>query len=81
MIWHVTLAKEYKQISLQLIFPRLLMPFLTVGFFINFYWYGIRGKVHTWITSFLANRIQSVVVNNSTLSYIPVTFGVPRGPY
>ena len=42
-------------------------------------WYGIKGKVHAWITSYLNNRIQSVVVNSTALSYVPVTSGVPQG--
>jgi len=41
-------------------------------------WYGIRGKAHAWITSFFTNRIQSVVVNNTTLSHVPVTSRVPQ---
>ena len=42
-------------------------------------WYEIRGKVRAWITSFLNNRIQSVVVNDTTSSYVPVTSSVPQG--
>ena len=42
-------------------------------------WYGIRGNIHTWISSFLANRTQSVVVNNAISSNVSVTSGVPQG--
>ena len=45
----------------------------------KFDWYGIRGNIHTWITSFLTNRTQSVVLNNTTSSSVPVTSGVPQG--
>ena len=42
-------------------------------------WYGIRGNIHTWITSFLTNRTLSVVVNNTTSSSVSVTSGIPQG--
>ena len=41
-------------------------------------WYGIRGNIHTWVTSFLTNGTQSVAVNNETSSSVPVTSGVPQ---
>ena len=41
--------------------------------------YGIGGETLQWIKSFLDNRTQSVVVNGSKSSSIPVTSGVPQG--
>ena len=78
MIWHVALTKEYKHI-ISLDFTE---AFDTVPHYRLLYksdWYGIRGKVHAWITSFLNNRILSVVANNTTSSYVPVTSSVPQG--
>ena len=43
------------------------------------HFYGIRGQTLKWIKSFLDNRSQSVVVNGSTSSSIPVSSGVPQG--
>ena len=41
--------------------------------------YGIRGKTDQWITSFLHNRSQAVVVEESLLSPARVKSGVPQG--
>ena len=41
--------------------------------------YGVRGRNLTWITDFLANRTQVVVVKGETSESIPVTSGVPQG--
>ena len=41
--------------------------------------YGIQGRVHQWISEFLLNRSQQVVLNNSCSSSISVTSGVPQG--
>ena len=43
------------------------------------HFYGIRGQTLQWIKSFLDNRSQSVVVNGSASSTIPVSSGVPQG--
>lgn len=43
------------------------------------HYYGIRGQTLSWIKSFLDNRSQSVVVNGSKSSTIPVSSGVPQG--
>ena len=41
--------------------------------------YGIRGKVNSWISSFLSDRSQSVVVDGEKSSAISVRSGVPQG--
>ncbi|MCG7874753.1 MAG: hypothetical protein JAY78_00305 [Candidatus Thiodiazotropha taylori] len=41
--------------------------------------YGIRGKLLQWIKSFLANRMQQVLVEGHTSTPAPVTSGVPQG--
>ena len=41
--------------------------------------YGIHGKTHTWLRSFLANRRQRVVVNGSSSTWSAVLSGVPQG--
>ena len=41
--------------------------------------YGIDGETNTWIKDFLSNRTQSVLVDGSHSSSIPVTSGVPQG--
>ena len=41
--------------------------------------YGIRGKTLTWISSFLQDRKQRVVVGDDASDYAPVLSGVPQG--
>ena len=41
--------------------------------------YGITGKLHTWIKSFLINRFQTVVVDGKHSRREPVRSGVPQG--
>ena len=41
--------------------------------------YGIRGKAHSIISSYLKNRKQCVYVNNTFSSYSEVSTGVPQG--
>ena len=41
--------------------------------------YGIDGLLHSWIESFLSDRKQRVVVNNSQSDWASVTSGVPQG--
>ena len=40
---------------------------------------GIRGNTLKWIESFLSDRTQRVVLENSSSSYAPVLSGVPQG--
>ena len=40
--------------------------------------YGIDNNIHTWIMSFLNNRIQSVVVDSATSPPTKVIYGVPQ---
>ena len=41
--------------------------------------YGITGKTHAWVTSFLSGRTQSVVLDGARSKSVPVTSGVPQG--
>ena len=41
--------------------------------------YGITGKTHGWIRSFLSDRLQKVVVNGESSKRSPVMSGVPQG--
>ena len=41
--------------------------------------YGIRGKVNTWIHSFLTDRTHAAVVDGETSSHVSVESGVPQG--
>ena len=41
--------------------------------------YGIKGKIHRWITSFLSGRRQKVLVNVNASSWTAVISGIPRG--
>ena len=42
-------------------------------------WYGIRGNVSQWVKSFLTNRTQRVVLENTESSTIRVSSDVPQG--
>jgi len=46
---------------------------------LKLYNYGVRGQSLRWIKSFLDNRSQSVVLNGTSSSAIPVSSGVPQG--
>jgi hypothetical protein len=41
--------------------------------------YGISGKLLAWISAFLHNRLQSVVIENTNSTYVDVISGVPQG--
>ena len=41
--------------------------------------YGIRGKVLSWIQTFLGNRSQWVVIDGEESDSIPVNSGIPQG--
>ena len=41
--------------------------------------YGFRGKLLTWLKSYLSNRSQFTLVNNTQSDMLPVTYGVPQG--
>ena len=42
---------------------------------------GFSGKLLLWITDYLKDRSQRVVLNGSTSEWLPVTSGVPRDQY
>ena len=42
-------------------------------------YYGIRGIVHKWFTSYLFDRHQYTSVNNTLSTVLPVSTGVPQG--
>jgi hypothetical protein len=41
--------------------------------------YGMSDQITIWITSFLANRTRTVLLENTTSEKIAVTSGVPQG--
>ena len=41
--------------------------------------YGITGNILKWIESFLSNRTQCVVLNETKSEMAPVTSGIPQG--
>ena len=46
---------------------------------LNFY--GIRDKAHKWLTTWLTQRTQRVVLDSSSSNYVNVESGVPQGSY
>ena len=40
---------------------------------------SVKGEVLTWITNFLVNREQRVVINSSHSTWVKVRSGVPQG--
>ena len=42
-------------------------------------YYGITGETHQWITDFLTNRTQQVLLESITSKTVPVQSGVPQG--
>ena len=42
-------------------------------------WYGIVGNTYQWISSFLSDCHQKVVIDNISSDSVPVVFGVPQG--
>lgn len=41
--------------------------------------YGIRGEVWRWVSAFLSNRVQQVVLKGEVSSPMPVVIGIPQG--
>ena len=42
-------------------------------------WYGVDPLTHAWISDFLKDRSQAVVLDGESSSSVPVTSGVPQG--
>ena len=42
-------------------------------------WYGIRGRVHSWISSFLNGQSQCVILDGISSFRYPILSGVPQG--
>ena len=40
-------------------------------------WYGVEGQTNNWISSFLSDRTQAVVVEGATSDKVSVESGVP----
>ena len=40
---------------------------------------GLIGKILTWLTDFLSDRLQRVVLNGEVSEWLEVTSGVPQG--
>ena len=62
----IDFAKAFDVVDHELLCKKLLL-------------YGITGKNHEMLTSFLNNRQQYTVVNSKTSSIQPVKYGVPQG--
>ena len=45
----------------------------------NLYWYGVHGKVHKWISEFLTNHLENVVLNGTCSTSVKVSSGVLQG--
>ena len=41
--------------------------------------YGVQGTTNTWITNFLNNRRQAVVVSGASSHFVNIMSGVPQG--
>ena len=41
--------------------------------------FGISGNVHSWFTSYLHDRFQSISINRETSRWFEVKYGVPQG--
>ena len=81
IILNITHAIENKKLSLG-IFLDLSKAFDTISHKIllgKMYAYGIRGTALNWFQSYLSNRSQYVLNNDSSSTLQPITFGVPQG--
>jgi hypothetical protein len=65
-IFYADFAKAFDTVSHR----KLLFKLKTVG---------VTGKLHDWVTAFLSNRQQRVVLGDSCSSFAQVTSGVPSG--
>lgn len=42
-------------------------------------WYGITGNTYQWISAFLTDHYQRVIIDNAFSEYTAVTSGIPQG--
>ena len=67
--------KILKLISLSWTLPKPLTKFHINNFYTN----GIKNQTLNWISAFLSNRTQTVVLDGESSDIAPVTPGVPQG--
>ena len=81
LVNNITNSLDFNNIVIG-IFLNLKKAFDTVDHTIllkKLYAYGIRGKAHTWLTSYLTGRTQYVVYDGHKSSTLTMTWGVPLG--
>ena len=57
-------------------FDKVDLPHRRLLYKLDFY--GIRGSIHKWISSWLSERSQKVVLDGQASDLVPVLSGVPK---